>query len=192
MITVDRYRALTGDTTSGDVEATDAITDATGLLEEFLDRPLTYGERTEAMRPDRTGRLWPKATPVATVDDGYTIDGLAVTSGSTFFPVPSFVGTVTSIEVTYTGGWADARLDEEDQEGPALPTCLQRDLASVAYRLLHPTITTAAGIVPGANSVRLGDAAVSGPRLDAGDNTDAWWSRRTRGYRWTGPLGVAV
>lgn len=175
MITTDRYRALTADRASGDVEVEEAIVDAQGLLEEYLGRPLEYGERTEQITPDRSGMLWPKATPIAEAD-GWTIDGLGLIGTAAVW----FLG-VDTVEVTYTGGWSAPA--EEDPDGPVLPTCLQRDIALAAYRLLHPTIATIAGITPGAESVRLGDAAVSGKRLGAAENTDDWWSRRTKGYR---------
>lgn len=188
MIDVARYQLLTGDTASAaeDVEA--AIDLAVDLLEEYLDRPLLSVERTEAMRPDRTGRLWPKATPLATVDDGYEIDGLAIVSGTPFFPVPSFLSSETTIEVTYTGGWAAQ--DDTTPDAPVIPMALQRDIAHAAHRILHPNAATTTSILPGADAMQIGDASVSGKRLGRPDNTDSWWSDRTRGYRWTGPLGV--
>lgn len=187
MITTDRYRLFTGDTSSGEDDVTEALTAAQELLEEFLDRPLEYDERTEHLRPDRQGRLWPRATPIVTVDDGYEIDGLAVIGGTPFFPSLGFLGSASAVEITYSGGWS--RPDEETPASTILPTGLQRDLAQATFRLLHPTVATVAGILPGAESVRLGDAAVSGKRLGAGENTDAWWSTRTRGYRYQ-PIGT--
>lgn len=182
MITADRYRSLTRDTTSDEADIEEAIVDAQALLEEYLGRTLAYGEHTETLSPDRAGRLWPKVTPIAEAE-GWTIDGLGLVGTR----VAWFLGE-NPISVTYTGGWSAP--GEEDPDGPVLPTCLQRDIAHAAYRLLHPTIASSAGIPSGATSVRLGDAAVSG-RLGAGENTDGWWSKRTRGYRYAPPSSTA-
>lgn len=181
MITADRYAVLTGDSTSVEADVDQAVTDATALLVEYLGRGLAYGEHVESLVPDRDGRLWPRVTPID-VAEGWTIDGLALLGTRLAW----FWGEET-VEVTYTGGWADAR--EATPDGPDLPTVLQRDLAMAAYRLLHPTISTLNQITPGATSVRLGDAAVTGSNLGAADSTDAWWSRRTRGYRYA-PIGT--
>lgn len=176
MISVARYRSLTGDTASVTDDVEDAIVDAQALLEEFLGRPLEVAERTESMRFDRGGTLWPKATPLLEAE-GWTIAGLGLTGTR----VGWFWGT-DAIDVTYTGGWASP--DDVDPDAEVLPTCLQRDIAMAAFRLLHPQIATQVQIIPGADSVRLGDAAVSGKGLAGGESTDSWWSRRTRGYRY--------
>lgn len=179
MITAARYAALTGDdaTAGGDVD--DAVVDATDLLEEYLGRTLTYGEHTETLIPDREGRLWPRVTPIAEAE-GWTVDGLALLGTRLGW----YWGEDT-VEVTYTGGWDDAR--DPDPAAPALPLHLQLDIAQAAYRLLHPTIATDVQIPAGATSVRLGDAAVSGKSL-GGVSSDSWWSAKTRGYRYA-PLG---
>lgn len=181
MISVARYRSLTGDTASTNDDVETAITDAQALLEEYLGRPLEAIERTETMRPDRGGMIWPKATPLVEAD-GWTIDGLGLvgTRSAWYWGQDAF-------EVTYTGGWSAP--DDVSPISEVLPTCLQRDIAMAAYRLLHPTISQLVNITPGADSVRLGDAAVSGKGLGGGENTDSWWSRRTRGYRYA-PVGM--
>lgn len=178
MITADRYRALTRDTASDDIDVEEAIVDAQDLLEEYLGRPLETAERTEELAPDRGGMIWPAATPI-TEAEGWTIDGLGLVGTSVAFP------DVVTTSVTYTGGWARPDYGEEEApEGvPVLPTCLQRDLALAAYRLLHPTIATLAGVPTGASSVSLGDASISGEGLGRAESTDSWWSSRTRGYR---------
>lgn len=129
MITAARYAALTGDTASvqGDVEQ--AVIDATDLLEEYLGRTLAYGVHTETLVPDRQGRLWPRVTPIATAD-GWTVDGLALLGSRLGW----YWGEDT-VEVTYTGGWDDAR--DPDPAAPDLPFGLQLDVAQAAYRLLQ-------------------------------------------------------
>lgn len=183
MITADRYRALTGDVVSDEVAVNEAIVDAQALLEEFLGRPMETGEHTDTLVPDRQGRLWPRVTPIEEAE-GWTIEGLALVGTRLSW----YFGEDT-VEVTYTGGWA--RPDAEEPTAPVLPTCLQRDIAQGAYRLLHPTIATAAGVLPGADSVRLGDAAVSGKGLGRAESTDGWWSRQSRRYRYA-PIGTVT
>lgn len=187
MIQADRYRQITGDFASTDAEVERCITDATELLEGYLNRPLALLERTEEMRPDRRGRLWPKATPI-TESASYEIDGLALTGTAPFGPLASFIDPVSFITVEYTGGWQDERaVDWVPGATPALPYCIARDIAFAANRMANPAgVTTATGFPAGATSVRLGDAAVTfgtqGP--GAAQDTSSWWSRTTRGYRY--------
>jgi len=183
MISAARYAEITGDEASAASAVTARVEEAQELLEEYLDRPLESLERTEAMRPDRHGRLWPRATPIEEAD-GYEVDGLALTGASPFGPAVGFLDPETTIDVTYTGGWT----------ADTLPGCIERDLAYAAHRLLHPPSASGATSVPtGATSVHLGDAGVGyGPGgAPAAGSTDSWWSRRTRSYRYapihTGP-----
>lgn len=186
MITAVRYSEITGDTESAASAVTARIEEAQEILEDYLDRPLESDERTEALRPDRHGRLWPRATPISEAD-GYTIDGLALIGGAPFSI--GFVGSDATVDVTYTGGWT----------ADTLPSCIERDLAFAAYRLLHPPTPGATDYPVGATSVRLGDAAVTFGPGGAGavgtDDTDSWWSQRTRSYRYapihTGPRVLA-
>lgn len=186
MIRVDRYRQITGDFASTDAEVERCITDAVELLEGYLDRPLAEAERAENMRPDRRGRLWPKATPILEAD-GFEIDGISLTGTAPFGPLASFIDPTSFITVTYTGGWTDERPDDWTAGvTPVLPYCIARDLAFAANRMANPAgVTTATGFPAGATSVRLGDAAVtfgtSGP--GAAQDTTSWWSRQTKGYR---------
>jgi hypothetical protein len=181
MISVARYREITTDDASVGSAVEAWIAEAVTELEEYLDRPLDEDERTESMRPDRHGRLWPRATPIASAE-GYTVDGFAIVAGTPLLPVGSFLGPETTVEVTYTGGWTEA----------TLPLAIQRDLALAAYRIGHPSALTS-DVPEGATSVRLGDAAVTygpgGPGARADSST--WWSKRTRSYRYvpvhTGP-----
>lgn len=195
MIGVTRYQQITGDFVSTDAEVERCIADAVQQLEEYLDRPLALAERTENMRPDRRGRLWPKAVPI-TEADGYEIDGHALTGALPFGPAVGFIDPQSFLPVTYTGGWVDESPDDWDPEVTprTLPYCIARDLAWAAHRLAHPAGTsTATGFPAGATSVHLGDASVgfgaAGPV--AVQDTSSWWSKQTRGYRYapvhTGP-----
>ncbi|MGK2948991.1 MAG: hypothetical protein ACSLFP_10480 [Acidimicrobiales bacterium] len=190
MITVEQYRRTTGDTSTSDEDVTANVAEAVELLEDYLDRPLAEDERTEAMRPDRWGRLWPKATPLITAT-GYEIDGLALVGASPFGPTISFIDPSSSIDITYTGGWADPNaVGYDDEATNQLPGGIARDLAWAAHRLANPTAGAAefANLPVGATSVRLGDAAIGfgggGAGAVATGDTDSWWSKRTKGYRY--------
>lgn len=184
MISVERYRTITGDEDSAASAVSARIEEAQEILEDYLDRPLESDERTESMRPDRHGRLWPRATPITDGGD-YEVNGLALVGGTPFSF--GFIDPTTSVSVTYTGGWT----------ADTLPSAIERDLAYAAYRLGHLPTLGSTEYPEGAVSVRLGDAAVQfGPdgagavSASAGD-TDGWWSKRTRSYRYapihTGP-----
>lgn len=177
MITAARYAEITGDTSTAASAVSARIEDAVELLEDYLDRPLALGEVTENLVPDRWGRLWPRATPITDGGD-YAVDGLALQSAAPF-GWPSFLGTAATVSVTYTGGWTDE----------TLPTCIERDLAWATYRLLHPSAVAELSSLPaGATSARLGDAALTwgagGAGATAPQDTNAWWSKRTRSYRY--------
>ena len=103
LVTVARYRAITGDTATTASTVTARIEDAVDLLEEVLDRPLESAERTEALTPTRDGKLWPRAVPVTDPGD-YTVDGLALKGG--------MFGS-TTFTVTYTGGWVEPSDERE-------------------------------------------------------------------------------
>lgn len=192
MITYARYVEVTGDSVTASARVEDAIEEASQDLAEVLDRPLAFGEFTETLYPDRHGRLWPKAVPIFEVADGYEIDGLAVVGSAPFGSPLAWVGHVSTVSLTYTGGWDDAR--DPDPDAPDLPQCIQRDIAWAAYKITHPN-EGIAEVPAGVTSARLGDAALTwgvGGAPGAGDHSRSWWSKRTRSYRWTGPLGVPV
>src|SRR5690606_23749562 len=120
---------------------------AVELLEDYLGRPVELAERTEAMRPDRDGWLWPKATPITDAGD-YDIEGYGLVGSH--WGGGSIIDPAITVEVTYTGGWTDE----------TLPACIARDLAFAAWRLANPTLPTA-DVAANATSVRLGDAAIT-------------------------------
>lgn len=185
MISVARYREITGDEESLASAVSARIEEAQDMLEDYLDRPLESAERTETLRPDRHRRMWPRATPITDGGD-YETHGLALLGA--WSPAVDFLGS-DGVAVTYTGGWT----------ADTLPSSIERDLAFAAYRLGHPPTLGTSEFPEGAISVRLGDAAVQfGPggagSVGTGDS-DSWWSRRTRSYRYstmdTGPRVLA-
>lgn len=183
ILTVDRYRSITGDEDTAASAVSARIEEAVELLEEYLDRPLESAERTETLQPDRRGRLWPRATPIS--DGGtYEPDGLALIGSSPTWTW-GLIDPTTGVAVTYTGGWTE----------DTLPGCIARDLAYAAYQLEHPRALGTSEYPAGATSVRLGDAAVTFGSGGAGavgtGDSDSWWSKRTRSYRYA-PIGTSV
>lgn len=186
LITEDYYRQVTGDQATNDVEIAERIDAATIWLAEELDRGLYLDEYTETLvvHPDR--RVYPRAWPVAeiTTPGGAEIDpemdGRAIRFvdpddqtfglGYSGRAAPRPVATVT-----YTGGYASTV-----QNGAEIPPPLGRCIAQLAYALYTPA---AVGVMAGATSVRLGDAAVTFARPASGlDELVPGISARLRPY----------
>lgn len=161
LVTVERYRAITGDHDLADTSVTALIEHATELLEDELERPLEQDERTELMWRDREGWLWPRATPIVTAA-GWTIEGNGLKPGGLTTPSVGVVDLEPSstIEVTYTGGYVERTADPSAPN--RLPRSVEDDLAWAAYALGHPS-TIGSNLPAGATSVRLGDIAVTWP-----------------------------
>lgn len=192
MLSSERYQRHTGDTSQDDDDVDDAIALAVEMLEEVLGRPLAEDERTERLFPDVRGRMWPRATPIATAA-GYVIDGLAIRSSGPFVNLGPPFSTVDYLTVTYTGGWvAHPAADDEDPiPVNVLPLSIERDLAFAAYRLLHPA-PLMTQLPVNAGSATVGDVSVAGAggkALRPPSDTTGWWSRRTLAYRYA-PLST--
>lgn len=180
LVTVARYRAITGDTATDAPTVTARIEEAQGLLEEALDRPLEEAERTEAMRPTRDGWLWPRATPIVAAD-GWTVDGLGL-RGSGPFDVLAWPEPAGTVMVTYTGGWVERTANPAAAN--RLPDHVERDLAFATQALAPVDVGV---VVPaGARSVSVGDVAVTFDTPPDGRprNDSPQWSRRTFAYRY--------
>ena len=182
LVTVARYRAITGDQVTGDEAVSARIEEATELLEGELGRPLEQAERTERMQPTRDGLLWPLATPLAAATD-YTIDGHALRGSTPFLLGYDFISDTTSApEVTYTGGWLERTANPDSAF--RLPVHIERDIAFAAQALGQSMPSLA--VPAGATSVSLGDAAVTFKDGYHPDPADAGvsWSSETLGYRY--------
>lgn len=188
LVTIARYKALTGDTVSGDVSISAAIEDSTDRLEERLDRPLREASRTEQVFADRSARVYPHAIPI-TAAPGYTIDGYSLIG---FWPWPQWdlIGPNTTPVVTYTGGWVERSANPTATN--RLPTFIEEDIAWAAWALLHPTAADDAAYPIGATSVSLGDASVSfGPGgAPLPNRTGIRWSRATLRYHYQRVAGA--
>lgn len=188
LVTIDRYRAITGDQATAALTVTARIDEAVELLEDDLQRWLPAEERTEVMQPTRDGSLWPKAIPVSAVATaGWSVDGNRLYGAFPLAPFSLVDPTIRGVSITYTGGWVERTADPAAAN--ALPACIERDLAWAAYTLGQTSHLRAATTVPaGATAVALGDASVSfGPggatsRAPGAGNYS--WSRRTLGYRY--------
>lgn len=179
LVTVARYRAITGDTVTGDAAVTALLEEATWKLEEDLARPLESAERIEPMWPDRNGWLWPLALPI-TAAPGWTIDGNALRGGA--WPLTSWPESTDYVSVTYTGGYVERTANPNAAN--ALPLCIERDLAWAAYVLRSPA-DLVAQVPAGATSVTVGDISVNFGRgtSRSGDDLAIRWSRATLRYR---------
>lgn len=148
MITIERYRAVTGDTTTGASAVSALVEEAVELLVEELQRPINATERTEWVEVDREGRAYPEVTPITEVEQGWEIDGDTLIRPPLASFTPSSYGAGRA-QVTYTAGWT---LE-------TLPTHMRRDIAWAAYALGHPS-QLAAGMPAGATGIMLGDVQV--------------------------------
>lgn len=184
LLTVVRYRAITGDTATSDGTVTARVEDAEDLLIDALGRELASEERTETMWPDRGGHLWPTCTPIS-IATGYTIDG----HGLIGVFGPAWPDQTGAVSVTYTGGWVERSANPTAAN--RLPVYIEHDLAWATYALVSPD-TAAAQYPAGAVSVRLGDAAVAfGPDGPPRPGAAAVkWSRRTLRHRHSTVRGV--
>ncbi len=176
LVTVERYRVITGDTTTAASAASAAIEDATDLLADALGRPgaLKSAERTETMHVGDGGQLRPLAVPVTVCADleHDTAQMYGASPDTTAFRGYFGDDLPRTVDVTYTGGWVERTANAGAVN--ALPAAMEQDIARAAYHLTHPTI----GSVPvGAQSVSLGDASVSYGASGAPSGADVAWSR---------------
>lgn len=181
LVTIERYRAITGDRANQDVAVTAAIEQAEEELADDLGRPLAEGAYSEYMVPTRDGMLWPKATPIVTAEGYSIVDGVGLCRS---YGVWSS-GPAT---IAYTGGWVERTANPTAPN--RLPTCIEEDLAWRARAIVCPDADgiDLSEIPAGATSVRLGDAAVGfgGSGAPARARSEAGpprWSRRTLAYR---------
>jgi hypothetical protein len=174
LLTITRYRAITGDQASPAILVSARIEDAQDQLTEALGRAgVEQASYTERLRPDRAGMVWPTVTPILTAP-GWTIDGHGLLAG------PVVLDDVGTISVTYTGGWVERSANPSATN--RLPACIEEDLAWAVRSMV--TSTNATGFPQGAVSVTLGDASVNfGPNgAPAPGAQRVTWSRRTLRY----------
>lgn len=162
LVTVSRYRDITGDDSSASADVEDGLVDAQALLEEELRRPLETDTRTERCRVFAEARgpaMYPSATPVTSVSDpsGATIVGHAVLGG-TFAEAPPYFLTDPDAfsSITYVGGYDPAAVTGD---ADYLPVTLQRAIAWAAKALIDPD--SFAPVPAGATSASVGDVSLT-------------------------------
>jgi hypothetical protein len=157
VVTVARYRVITGDTSTDTAEVSARIEDATIMVEEELDRPLELAERTETIRLASdpygwTGWLaYPRSTPIMSVpaDSAYRIEDDVTLSGVQPATTPFWTWSESyrpHATITWTGGYTSS----------TLPKKLEAAICDLAHALLTP-----AAVPVGATSIRVGDVAVT-------------------------------
>lgn len=158
LVSIADYRTATRDRITSDVNVTAALTEAQTLIEEYLGRPLASAERTEDLRIDYAGRVYPLATPITAIASPAGLTNrtayiLGAWPGETFWMIhewgPIYNVDIPRLTVTYTGGWTSA----------TLPATIRRRLCWEAYKLLH--FEALADVPEAAAAATIGDAAVS-------------------------------
>lgn len=160
VVSKERYRIITLDTTSADAAVTGALVDAQQLVEDYLDRKLTQALRTETMTYGPNGLVWPKAWPVIVAPAGMTIERSrrAIGGSSPGGLTDAFADSDEPefVTLTYTGGYTSA----------TLPRVIESRIAWSAYSMLHPSV--GASVPAGAKSVSVGDASITFDKASSG------------------------
>jgi hypothetical protein len=172
LLTVERYRVLTGDNDTANSAVTAAIEDAQRLLADELGRPgIEVGTYTEVLPVSRSLAVYPSVLPILTVPAGYD-HYLGVVHDVTPDGAPFWDRRQPTITLTYTGGWDDT----------TVPEPVARDLAQAAYQILRPTTEQ---VPSGATSVTLGDASVTfgADGYQGGPGAGISWSAATLRHR---------
>lgn len=174
IVTVARYRAITGDSATADATVSAKLELAQEMLEDVLGRSLEHGTYTETLWPTRDGYVWPSVVPI-TGPGSYTLDG----DGLVGVFGPAWPNLSGSVEVTYSGGWVEPSANPTAAN--RLPFCIETDLALAAQTLL--SAGTASDFPAGAKSVTLGDASVTFETTAPRNALDAVkWSKATLRY----------
>jgi hypothetical protein len=156
LVSIARYRQITGDTTTSDDVVTAALGDAQGMIEDELDRPLESAERTETL-PLKGDRVYPRVTPITaapgfTIIGGYALLGASMDSVGDLPWMPALLASDMPQQstVTYTGGFTS----------DSLPTKLARAIARLARHIVLNPQAKASAYPYGAKSVAAGDVSV--------------------------------
>jgi hypothetical protein len=146
LVSVDRYRQLTGDTTTISGEVSDALDVALSKVQDYLKRSLVLDEYTELL-PITRYKVYPTHTPVVSADD-FTVRGNSLFIGYDSWDLFS-EGNLA--EVTYTGGY----------DAETVPLTIVDAICKAAYRELQGRQTTTTTVPEGVTSVAVGDVRVT-------------------------------
>jgi hypothetical protein len=180
VVTLRRYRDITGDRITDDAAVTARLEEAQDLIEDELGRLLESAERTETLTltfEHGSWRAYPQAFPITAVGAGetFTIED-DVTLANVTIDDTAFWGTAVPVEgtVTYTGGYTTS----------TVPKALERGIAQLAHALCPALV--GAGAPSGASSVHVGDVSVTFARPSGAGEIDALvpgLTARLRPYR---------
>ena len=150
-VTVAGYQARTGDTDTAASAVSAVLLEAESLLEEELRRELALEERSEVMRIDRDGRMYPRAWPITTCATN-VIQGRALLGGTP--DTTQFVALIGSsvppvATVTYTGGF----------DADTFPVTLRNVMYDMTRSLALLGAQQSVMLV-GASSVSVGDVSI--------------------------------
>jgi len=171
LVSEARYRALSRDLSTSQVDVEAALADAVEAIEDRLHRGLEAKERTESLLVHRNLEVYPPSTPIL-VAEGYTRSGNLLWASSAAFPSPIFFGSVIDVpyrlDVTYTGGWT----------ADTLPSRIERAIVATAKAFLAPASQAPAGAL----QVTVGDAHVQYAKPTDADLPPGVWES-IKGYR---------
>lgn len=190
LVSVMQYREITGDSETATAEVERVLTEAQGLLEGELRRPLeqqSYTETLVLLSDPRTGvaLAFPTVTPIVSVDGDLShVNGVIYGATPTSSPfVDAFAGPPTTTTITYVAGF-----DPEEDDPTSrfyTPRQIVRDIAWCAKALLAP-LDAPSTVMAGATSVSVGDVSVTfGDEQAPGEVGVRWscgsleWKRRS-------------
>ncbi len=175
LVTIARYRSVTGDTATLDATVQTALTDAENTVEAYLGRPLAATDRVETVSIFSNGRGYPQVTPVTSITSPATTtnNGYAMTfSAVTDWDDPPYGATT----VTYSGGWTAS----------TIPFVIVQVICALANAQVIPTVSA---VPAGATSFSAGELSVSyqSPRTPLSDTQEILSALRPWRYRATQP-----
>lgn len=194
LCTITQYQTLTADTTSATGAVENVLVEMQQRMEADLGRPglVEYGQRTEILRlydlPSTAGTAYPTCTPILTVNGVSPDTGLRCISdviyGATPDEDPSTPGawprlTPWVVTLLYTGGYDPTQTDPQSRH--FVPRCFIRDICTNTWRQLNQ-LTNQLAYIPGADSIRSGDQAISFKDPVPAGAPDVCWSPSTMAY----------
>lgn len=162
-----QYRNLTNDLASFDGDVDEALANAQATLEFETDRLFEQATRTEVLRVDVDGYVYPKALPIVSVSvpANTTIDGDRVLAGVSSLTV--LLTANSDISLTYVGGYTAANMP--------------KSLIKLVARMAYAELFFESPFPKGATRVKVGDVEYAGENLGA--DPDSRLARDIRRWR---------
>lgn len=160
ILSVARYRAITGDDDTPGTKVTQALVDAQRLVEDELRRPLERATVTERLPIYGTPGFWghgtvhPRRIPLVSVPAGSSYR-ILTTATATDASVDAGLFTLGDLNtpdtrtatVTFTGGWLPADDPLAGTDPYVIPVRLERAIAAIAQGLSTPVAAQPAGLL---------------------------------------------